>query len=221
MVPPRINFSGFQYQSILLSYEDLQDLFELLEPFEFFNVSQVIDETVLKMSKNDFLEFYHAYLIALLSDQELDHKKISLYFSQAIASSEGCFLKQEFTGARFLLRPKRSVLQMQPLGLFVSSIDKKIHIKSFAKDALSFGIKFNFPIIYEDTGTHEIIELKPSDVEYLKYIKLRQFVRQRTKPVMIEDHGEKNIYPFRYSEPLKEKICNLNFFKKNGLKVLI
>lgn len=221
MLPPRINFSGFQHQAVLLSDQDLKDLFGLLEPFAFFNVSQVIDQTGIKISKDDFLEFYQIYLTTLFLNQEVDHKKISFYFSHAIASSEGCFVKQDLSEGRFLLKPQRSVLQMQPLGLFMSSVDKKIHIKSFAKDALSFGIKFHFPVIYEDTSKHEIIELKPSDTEYKKYITLRQFIRQKTKPVIIEDKGVKTIYPFRYSEPLKEKICSLSFFENNGLKVLI
>jgi hypothetical protein len=221
MIPPRINFSGFQYQSALLSLNDLKLLFLELEPFEFFNVSQVLDQNAAKITTHEFLEFYHEYLEALFLEKELDYKKVSVFFSQAIASSFHCFYKQELASSRFLLKPKRSVLQMQPLGLFASSIDRKIHTKSFAKDALSFGIKFNFPTIYEDTSLHEIIELKTIDIEYAKYIKLRQFLRHHTKPMMIEGNGEKNIYPFRYSEELIDKICKLSFFEKNGLKVLI
>lgn len=221
MAVPRINFSGYQNQAVLFSYNDLKALFALLKPFAFFNVSQVQEEGAKECTQEEFLSFYKQYLDSLFEEEELDFKKISLFFSQALASSQDCFFKQPLSDSRFLLKPKRSVLQMQPLGLFVSSIDKKIHIKSFAKDALSFGIKFNFPTIYEDTSSHEIIELKPNDDEYKKYAVLRQFVRHQTKPMIIEDGHEKNIYPFRYSEELKDKICKLSFFEKNGLKVLV
>lgn len=221
MAVPRINFSGYQNQSVLFSYNDLKALFELLKPFAFFNVSQVQEEGSKACTQEEFLSFYKKYLDSLFEEEELDFKQISLFFSQALASSQDCFFMQPLSESRFLQKPKRSVLQMQPLGLFVSSIDKKIHIKSFAKDALSFGIKFNFPTIYEDTSSHEIIELKPNDDEYKKYTVLRQFVRHHTKPMIIEDGYEKNTYPFRYSEELKDKICKLRFFEKNGLKVLV
>lgn len=219
--PPRINFSGFQNQSVLFSYKDLENLFILLEPFSFFNVSQVLNKTFHQITKNEFLNFYKSYLEDLFLEKELDFQKIALFFSQGIASDGDCFFKQELVGERFLLKPKRSILQMQPLGLFASSIDKKIHIKSFAKDALSFGIKFNFPTIYEDQNSHTIIELDPCDLEYTKYIKLRKFIRHHTKPMVIEGNGERNIYPFRYSEELKEKIVKLSFFEKNGLTVCL
>ena len=218
---PRVNFSGYQYQSVLLSVNDLKKVLDLFEPVSFFNVSSVQTQDQTGLDKASFLRFYEHYLNDLFAEQPLDIAAINFHFSHALATSIDCFFKQEFSEGRFLLKPKRSVLQMQPLGLFVSSIDHKVHIKSFAKDALSFGIKFNFPTIFEDTSQHLIHELETSDPEYARYILLRQFIRHHTKPVILEHADEKNVYPFRYSDDLKEKICNLSFFAKNGLKVSV
>jgi hypothetical protein len=217
----KINFSGFLQQTVLLSLDDLKKLFESISPFEFFNVSSVQTQGSKAIGLSDFLDVYEQFLKDLFEEERIDVKKYGPIFSLAIASSQSCFFKQEFSEGRFLLKPKRSVIQLQPLGLFVSSLDREIHIKSFAQDAESFGLKLSFPTIYEDVGSHQIHELKPDDSEYTKFNLIRQFVRHHTKPLIIVRDQEKKVYSVRYSEDLKSQVSKMSFFERHGLKVII
>lgn len=218
---PMINFSGFLHQAVLLSKQELENLFHEMGCFGFYNVSSVQNLIQDSVTKERFLEFYSHYLSKLFADEPLDHLEISKMFSLALATGPECFVKQTLSEDRFLLKPKRSVIQMQPLACFVSSLDKQIHIKSFAKDAQSFGIKFSFPTIYEDTQLHKIIELDVKDPEYALFNTLRRFLRHKTTPVVVESDKDKKVYSFRYSQDLKEKIQYMPFFSKHGLRVCL
>ena len=118
-----INFSNYLKLEVLFSYEDLKKLFELLKPFEFFNVSGVQESTSLQETSESFLNFYKNYLTNLFGHGSIDPQIISKMFSLSVAPSEDFFHKITFSQDRFLWKPKRSVIQFQPLGLFISSIN--------------------------------------------------------------------------------------------------
>lgn len=217
----KVNFSGFLHQATLLSSDSLKKLLSELPDINFYNVSSVQLEGSQGVSREAFLEFYESYIETLFSDGALDHALMSKMFSLAMATSEDCFYKQDLSLGRFLLKPCRSVIQMQPLALFVSSLDGLIHIKSFAKDAASFGLKFSFPTIYEQSGDHKIIELDPEDKEYAAFNVLRRFLRHHTRPVTVIGPQGKKTYSFRYSEDLKDKICKMSFLKRHGLEMIV
>jgi hypothetical protein len=218
---PKINFSGFLQQGVLFSLKDLEEALTLLEPFEFYNVSSVQTSQSLPITQRAFLQFYKSYLSHLFEGTECDESKIAMMFSHAIASDSHFFVKMELPGDRFLFKPKRSVIQLQPLGLFISSLNQEIHTKTFAKDAQSFGLKWNFPTIYEDAQEHKIHELTPNDSEFQKFTKLRQFIRHHTQPLIVTHAGEKKVYTFRYSKDLKDQISKMKFFTQRGLEVVI
>jgi hypothetical protein len=221
MQAAKINFSGYLQQQVLFSLDHLKKLFEMRQDVKFYNVSSIQNDGDKPLSIQDFLVFYEKYLGDLFQDGNLSKKTIQENFSLALSTSALFFHKQPLSLGRCLLKLKRSCIQMQPLGLFVSSLDQSIHFKSFAKEAQSFGIRFNFPTIYEDTMCHEIIELPLDDTEYTLFNVIRQFVRHHTKPLTIYDGKEKKVYPIRYSDDLKENVLNMSFFKKHGLTVLV
>lgn len=221
MLVSKVNFSGYLYQNVLFSKEDLEQLLILLRPFEFFNTSSVQTQQDDIMTEDRFLNFYERYLHHLFLDQPLDDKDIARMFLISLATSSSCFAKQELSHNRFLLKPIRPVIQLQPLGLFVSSIDKQIHAKTFSKEAQPFGIKISFPTIYEETQSHIIQEIKPDDIEYEKFAAIRQFIRNQTKPLILIHKGEKKVYPIRYSENLKDEISKMKFFEKYEFTVNI
>jgi hypothetical protein len=217
----RINFSSFLHQAALLSYEDLNKLFDEMGSFSFFNVSSLQKDPIDSISKQSFLSFYKQYLEDLFSSKQLDVALISKMFSQAMARDPECFSKMELSEGRFLIKAARSVIQMQPLALFASSIDKQIHVKSFAKEAQSFGIKFSFPTIYEIASSHKIVELDPKDVEYALFNVIRRFLRHHTRPLAVVGPEGKNVYSFRYSNSLQNEVEAMPFFGEQGLKVVL
>jgi hypothetical protein len=215
-----INFSNYLKLEVLFSYEDLTKLLELLKPFEFFNVSGVQESSSLQESCESFLSFYKNYLRNLFEHKLVDPQIISKMFSLSVAPSEDFFHKITFSQNRFLWKPKRSVIQFQPLGLFISSINQELHTKTFAKDVQSFGLKILFPTIYELSAIHQITELEPKDSEYEKFSKIRHFVRHHTQPLILLKGDEKKVTAIRYSHDLKEQILNMKFFHDYGLKVV-
>ncbi len=216
-----ICFSGTVTQGVLLSVEDLAALFKELEPFEFYNVSSVQTHHEPKMTSDDFLEFYQRYLEALFSNQPLVEEEIRKMFSWAIASSKEAFHRQELPSSRFLLKPKRAVIQWQPLGLFISSLDKKIHTKTFAKQVQSFGVKWSFAHIYEIKQEHKVVEVGPGDPEWEKFMVFRRFVRQNTEPLQLRLGSQREVYPFRFSSQLKSRLSGIAFFKEHQLEVVL
>jgi hypothetical protein len=171
-------------------------------------------------SFEEFISFYDQFLGSLFEKNAFDCEQTKTMLSYAIASDDEFFFKKELPQDRYLLKPNRSVIQMQPLGLFVSSIDQAIHAKSYAKDTQSFGIKFSIALTYEDAKLHKIYRLDLEDSEYKAFNELRRFVRNKTIPLTIQHHGEKKVYPFRFSKDLKDKISDIEIFKKNSMIVL-
>lgn len=221
MRPPQINFSGLLHQTVLFSLESMKELLGLISPFKFYNVSSLQHIEDPSITLDQFLAFYDDYLNMLLRLNDLDLSYVKAFFSLAIASGDHCFTQQILPNNRCLFKPLRSVIQLQPLGLFISSVDKKVHIKGFSQESASFGLKVSFATIYEDTAVHKIYELSPSDVEYQKFITLRQFIRKKTKPLILEFEGEKTVTQVRYSQSLQPQIAQMTCFAQHGLKVVV
>ena len=92
-----INFSNYLKLEVLFSYEDLKKLFELLKPFEFFNVSGVQESTSLQETSESFLNFYKNYLTNLFGHGSIDPQIINKMFSLSIAPSEDFFHQELHT----------------------------------------------------------------------------------------------------------------------------
>jgi hypothetical protein len=216
-----INYSNILSFYVLFSKDDLKEAFHVLEGFNFYNVSSVFPKVEKMPSKEDFLAFYESFLEALFTNNPIDNEKLKKMFSMAISSSEAFFTKKECSNDRLLMKPNRPVIQMQPCGLFSSSIDHELHAKSYAKDALCFGIKFSIALTYEDAIKHKIYHLEFTDREYQAFNELRRLVRHKTYPLTVMIDQEKKVYPYRFSHEFKPKISDIDFFKNNShLRVL-
>lgn len=214
-----VNFSNYISQGVLLSTEDLRNLFLELVPFNFYNVSSVQTLSDPPLNVAGVLEFYEAYLEKLLSNASIDSKEVQKMFSLALAENDQAFTRVDLPGSRFLLKPSRSVIQWQPLGLFISSMDHEIHTKTFAKEVQSFGIKWSFAQVYEDIASHKITQVGPQDLEWEKLMIFRRFVRHHTEPLQVLRGNETHTYPFRFSNKLKSKLYGIEFFKRHHVEI--
>lgn len=210
-----INYSNILSFYALFSKKDLEEAFKLLEGFSFYNVSSVFPKEEKMPSKSDFLGFYERFLEALLNNKPLDNPCLKQMFSLALSSNEAFFTKKECSNNRLLMKPNRSVIQLQPVGLFVSSINHELYAKSYAKEALCFGLKFSIALTYEDSINHKIYHLDHGDAQYQVFNALRRFVRHKTIPLSVMIDQEKKVYPYRFSEELKPYIADMVFFKNN------
>lgn len=186
-----MNASRYVHIQLLVTADEMEDLFKDLTPFELYNVSQVTENP--RVEKKAFLKAYRTYFEAYQRGEvEIDRP----LFSLALSRDESAIQFKEMVDGRLLARIIKPVIQMRAHSYTVAG--GKLHTMTFGKDAVSWGIQLSFPHLYEDIATKEVVDTLKSGTPNIDLFKtLRQWVRNRTKPATLDIEGEAKKTPLR------------------------
>ncbi|MCH9614772.1 MAG: hypothetical protein SP1CHLAM54_12590 [Chlamydiia bacterium] len=186
-----MNASRYVHIQLLVSDEEMKDLFETLTPFELYNVSQVTKEPLVE--KEIFLNAYRSYFEAFQKGEiEIDRP----LFSLALTRDQSAVTQKELPDGRVLTRIVKPVIQMRAHSYTIAG--GKLHTMTFGTDAISWGIQLSFPHLYEDVVTGEVKDTLKSGSENIELFKaLRVWVRNKTKPTTLDIEGNAIKTPLR------------------------
>jgi len=134
---------------MLLGSEEMQALFQALEPFGIYNVSSPVLREEAVIDKGAFLEAYSYYVTALKNGTLPSEGSLRRFFSAAWSSTSDSFYAMEVGKDKVLVKPTKPVVQLQGHHFFYSLLDHKFHPMVLSPDSVTWGIQFSYPQIYQ------------------------------------------------------------------------
>jgi hypothetical protein len=193
---PPLNLSKWLKQQVLFDLEEVQQLFLEVPEIKLFNIGQVQPLDKCMITLKEFVGVYRDYLTTVLSNEEFKHQAM---LSLAIAPSCDFFKAMKVKEDQYLLRPKYPFIQMQKHNFIFSERGEILSMVKSA-DAISFGLQFSCPVIFQDPVTKKVINInKDSRFDSLVQLqkKIFKYIRSQSKPLEINLQGKIVKVPIR------------------------
>jgi len=171
-------------QAILVDANEMASLFDFLGDFYIFLVSSVVDENQGEVAKEEFLKTYSQYIEELKSGLVPNEKNYRHFFSSVFTATGEHLYALPLEDDKQLIRIAKPVVQLQSHKIGYSSADEKFRSGSYGSDAISWGLQFSYPQLYQDNKTHEVFQVK-NNAQFPNtelFQKIQKWVRNNTVP---------------------------------------
>ncbi|MGC2596083.1 MAG: hypothetical protein WA347_07375 [Rhabdochlamydiaceae bacterium] len=207
---------------VLLDSDEMEALIKELGDLFFVIVSDKVklDEAVI--APRAFLEKYADYVDLLKQGQLPPIEEFRRIFSCGVSADLEIFYAMEVSGDRFLIRPKKPVLQLQAHHFFYSTLDRKFHPMVLSPDSISWGLQITYPQLYQDQITHQVVKVinSPDFPNTAVFTKLLKWMRSFTLPTPFEVDGRQTNSPIRIGKQSLAWIKNHPQLKQRGIEIV-
>lgn len=135
---------------VLLDSAEMEACIDALPQVAFYNVSSIVPQSELEISKQSFMEAYRRYISALRA-KEIPQPDRTIFSSVMSVNPEALYA-QEVKPGGWMARLANPVIQLQHHRFFASKVDHKIHPMVMSPDSIYWGIQFSFPQIFFDSS---------------------------------------------------------------------
>jgi hypothetical protein len=163
-VEGHLNVSKWLKFQVLLSAEEMKDLFQTLPDCSLYNVSEVVDSEGMELSSSDFIKGYTEYVERLKQGECADEKRFRRLFSKALSVTSDIFYAHEVKPHHYLVKPVVPIIQMQLHHFLASEIDGKYYPMNLGQESVSWGVQFSYPQIYQDPLGHSFSKVTESSL---------------------------------------------------------
>ncbi len=179
-----LQVSKWLHWQVLLSEEEMADLFGHLSPFHTYIVSQVVGTSHGSVTKEQFLHEYSLYVAALKKGIDPDEKRCRPFFSSVLTKKQEALYAMELSENRYLIKPILPVVQLQLHHLFFSHVDGKFYPMVHAQDSIAWGLQFSYPQLFQDPKTRAFLKVddRPSFPNTSFFSELVKWLRVHTLP---------------------------------------
>ncbi len=191
----------------LLGAEELEALLNELAPVQLFVTGQVLESAFFPIDQ--FLAQYRRYLANF--SKELP---TMLWTTTAEAIEI-----RHVEGKGELARPILPIVQVQPHTFSYSPLDGKYRSQVRGEGAISWGLQFSYPQIYENPTTRAIEKIDESFPNTALFRKLQRWVRRNTLPTPFVAEGNRTNVPIRLGKGCFEWINNHPQLAAAGIEV--
>lgn len=205
----------------LLSFEEMEKLFETLGCFRLFLLGQVVSEGKGEITKEDFLNCYRLYASKIAAGEVPDASVFRSYFSSALTVSDEDLFSISAGANKQIFRSEKPFVQMQLHTIGYSPIEGKFRPMIMGKESIHWGIQFSYPQLFLDPETKAIekaMDLKRfPNAEIFR--KLQKWIRDNTLPTPFQV-GEMQVrVPMRLGKECFLWINQHSQLKALGVKV--
>jgi hypothetical protein len=149
--------------AVLLEIEELRHLMDSLPPFAIYCTACLVSEAE-PIERQQFLESYEEYICVLknssLEEIQIVLSKYRFLFSSIWTVDSDLLFKMEVGDSRWLIRPRKPVVQLQSHHFQISSLDGELRSMVLGKDSIPWGIQFSYPQIFQDPQTQEHLKTR-------------------------------------------------------------
>ncbi len=206
---------------VLLDLEEMQQLVQMLGTLYFVVVSEPVKQDEAVIFPNLFLDKYAAYIALLKQGQVPNVDEFRRFFSCAISSTLETFYAIPAGNEKFLIKPKKPVLQLQAHHFFYSDLDGKFHPMVLSTGSISWGLQISYPQLFQDPATRKVVKIvdSPDFPNTALFSKLLKWMRSFTLPTPFEVHGTRINAPIRIGKKSLAWIKNHPQLKQRGIEV--
>ncbi len=215
------NFSVSKWikHQVLLDFSEMEELCSHLAPVQFFNVSTITPLEQIAISQEQFLAAYRAYIETLQSGKLLQAQPRE--FSSALARDSGTLYAHEIQPGRYMAKPLKPLIQLQPHRFFHSKTAETIHPMVMGLDSIHWGIQAAYPQIFFEAAKG--IYSKVQDTEHFPntalFTQLVKWLRHHTVPTTFVHEGKKISTPLRLGKRCFSWISSHPQLLEQGLTV--
>lgn len=183
----------------LIDEEEMVSFLDAIGDVLFFHASGPVSASKASLSKQDFLQVYRSYILAIKNGEAVDEKELRRFFCNYLTNDASCLYQVELPQDRVLIKVAKPVVQMQFHHFFASNVDGKFHSMVMTKESVHWGIQLSFPQIFQDPKTHEYFKVSDSTLfsNVLLFKKVISWLRHHAVPTPFLFRGEKTRVPFR------------------------
>jgi hypothetical protein len=184
---------------VLLDADEMQQLIQTLGVVFFVVVSELIKADEAVIAPSSFLEKYADYVYLLKQGQIPIAEEYRRFFSCAMSINLETFYAIAASHDKFLIKPKKPILQLQAHCFFYSDFDDKFHPMVLSADSISWGLQISYPQLFQDPMTHQVVKVIDSSdfPNTAMFTKLLKWMRDFTLPTPFEVKGVRVNSPIR------------------------
>ena len=194
------NFSKWLLVPVLLDRVEMEALFAELGEFFIVDVSRVLEEGGI--SHAEFLKIYSEYVEGLKRGEV----NTSPWFSSCFTTTEEAIETRTVPDGRMMRKACAPVVQLQPHTFTYSTDDGKFRSMVRGEGAISWGIQFSYPQLFEDPATRDIVKVDATFPNTPFFRTLQRWVRHHTRPTPFEVEGRRINVPIRLGKQCFEWI---------------
>lgn len=214
--------SKYLHIQVLVDEEELTALFQSLSPFQIFSTLGLMEAGKNIIAKDAFLSLYKNYIELLKAGKEMDETPFRFTFTALLTSTEDAIQRVTSSDKREMIRPKLPCIQVQPHRFIFSSSEHKFYPMVFGKDAISWGLQFSYPQLFQDPVSRDVKNsLEESFPNALLFRQIQLWIRKETLPSCFIFNDKETYVPIRIGKKCFSWINNTYELKKQNLRVKI
>lgn len=189
-----VSYSHWSRHPILISQDEIQDLFYILRPFSLFNVSSIENLSDLEVSIEKFIENYTLLLEALKKPVLIIDPFLKRFLCCALTTDFEAVYAFQVKPDRYVIKSCKPLIQIQLyLFSFNSSMDQ-IQPMGSAPHSIYWGIQLSYPKLFSSSldGSYYKVNNPVKFPNTATFISLIRWIRKFTAPVTFV-HQEKKI----------------------------
>lgn len=207
---------------VLLDADEMEDLIKTLDGVYFVSVSEPVKVDEILIGPSVFLERYKEYVYLLKQGQVPNSDDFRRIFSSAISKDLDAFYAIAARNDKFLIKPRKPIVQLQAHHFFYSSLDGKFHHMVLSTESVSWGLQLSYPQLYQDPITRQIGKVADS-LDFPNtalFSKLLKWMRNSTLPTPFIVKGTRINSPIRIGKQSLSWIKSHPQLKQKNIEVL-
>lgn len=184
---------------MLVSANEMADLFRALQPFFIYNTGSVTKREEGQISLASFLEAYADYVSTLMRGDIPDESQFRSLFSSVFTTTSEALYALAVEGERQLIRVFKPVVQLQAHRLHYSDADRSFRSMTYGTDGILWGIQFSYPQLFQESKTKEVLQVdtRPEFPNTQLFRTIQKWSRDHTIPTPFMVDGTKMNLPAR------------------------
>lgn len=216
-----IEASKWLSSQVLIDADEMQELFNALNPFYIYLTSQITKKDGGRVSQAEFLDCYRTYIADLQHGKLPDEALFRHLFSSAFTVAPDALCVVLIGDDQQMIRNVQPVVQLQSHRMDYSSADGKFRSMTFGTDSIMWGIQFSYPQLFRNPATKQVEEV--DDTESFPNTRLfrtlQRWVRHNTTPTPFLVEGQRINVPMRLGKQCYKWINNHPQLLRKGLRI--
>jgi hypothetical protein len=223
-VPPsKLQASLWMSQRVLLTPDELIELFDFLPSFELYNLAHVGSKEGFHITKELFLECYKAFFMSFFHQKDASFYTFKKQLTVAMIGEEETLYLTEPSSGTFLIHMQKPSVVIGPCIFHYDSAAKKILYADHKTQAIRMGLEFKFPQFYQDPQTLQPVKhfTDLSNPHTRLFKALQKWCREHAKVVFLEKKPEERFSPgCKVGNQCLEQLSNFFDLQRLGYKAI-
>ena len=217
-----LKVSKFLSLQVLIDDTEMEQLVASLPSFQIIAANGVTEQGKGEVNPKDFLQTHASYIDVLKNGELPDPKDYRARFYDSWTVDTDLLYAVPVGDRQQLIKSTKPLIQLQAHQIAYAQSDGRFRPMGMGKNAITWGIQFSYPQLYQDPKTQELEKVDQSErfPNTSLFRKLQQWVRKNTVPTPFEVDSKRSNVPMRLGKQCLEWINQHPQLREQGIRVL-